>query len=298
MTQIRFAQFFSVDSPKAIKASKYGYLNGINYMSPARSGGVGNLCSHASPGCIALCLGLESGQAGIVTRDAQGNATGTNATRESRRRKAEYFMRERLAYMSEMLIHVARLARRTRAIARARHKRLALAVRPNGSTDIAYEGIRVFVSPEFAARLSAIAGLPVTPGLHTVFSAFPSIQFLDYTKNPRRFERPLPANYHLTFSLSETNESDARALLARGVNVAVCFAGSHPATYLGARVIDGDTHDLRHLDPRDGVIVGLTPKGTKARRDTSGFVVRDAAERNARETCRAATPQCHSADLA
>ena len=29
----------------------------------------------------------------------------------------------------------------------------------------------------------------------------------------------------------------------------------------------------RHLDPR-GVIVGLSPKGTKAKRDTSGFVVR------------------------
>lgn len=49
-----------------------------------------------------------------------------------------------------------------------------------------------------------------------------------------------------------------------------------PAEWNGMRVIDGDEHDLRHLDPR-GVIVGLTPKGRKAKRDTSGFVVRLAA---------------------
>lgn len=35
----------------------------------------------------------------------------------------------------------------------------------------------------------------------------------------------------------------------------------------------GTVRDLRHLDPR-GAIVGLTPKGRKAKRDTSGFVVR------------------------
>lgn len=290
--QIRFAQFFSVDSAKAIKANEHGYLNGINYMSPARSGGVGNLCSHASAGCIALCLGLESGQASMVARDAAGNATGTNSVRESRKRKAEFFMRERSDYMREMMWHIAR------NVAKARKLGLALAIRPNGSTDIAYEGIRFFVDPDFARELSTKSGLDVVAGLHTIFTAFPSVQFVDYTKNPLRFNRPLPPNYDLTFSLSETNESDARALLARGVNVAVCFAGERPVTFLGRNVIDGDKHDLRHLDPRGGVVVGLTPKGTKAKRDTSGFVVRDAAERNARETCRAATPQCAPQDYA
>ena len=29
-----FPRFFSVDSPKAVKAQKYGWLNAINYMSP------------------------------------------------------------------------------------------------------------------------------------------------------------------------------------------------------------------------------------------------------------------------
>jgi hypothetical protein len=194
--------------------------------------------------------------------------TGTNAVRQSRERKARYFMGQRQEYMREMLQHIARNVRI------ARDKGLTLAVRPNGSTDIAYEGIRVFVSDEFAAELSRLSGLDVTAGLHTIFSAFPSIQFLDYTKNPNRFKRVLPANYHLTFSRSETNESIALEMLANGVNVAIPFHGAMPQIWHGYRVIDGDEHDLRFLDPQGGFVIGLSPKGNKAKRDTSGFIFR------------------------
>jgi hypothetical protein len=82
--KLQFKRFFSVDSPKAIKAKKYRYLNAINYMAPHKSAGIGNLCSHASPGCINLCLGRESGQASMVS----ANTNWTNSTRDSRERKA------------------------------------------------------------------------------------------------------------------------------------------------------------------------------------------------------------------
>jgi hypothetical protein len=75
-------RFFSVDSPKAIKAQALGWLNAINYMAPAASGGAGNLCPHASPGCLALCLGWYSGQAGMISNAEL--ETGSNATRASR----------------------------------------------------------------------------------------------------------------------------------------------------------------------------------------------------------------------
>lgn len=263
--KVQFERFFSVDSPKAIKAAKWNYLNAINYMAPHRSAGVGNLCSHASERCIALCLGRESGQAAMVSR-----ATGTNAVRQSRERKARYFMGDRQAYMREMLLHVAR------AQGKARRKGMTLAVRPNGSTDIAYEGLHVEIDHMFAAELSRFSGLAVSAGVHNLFSAFPSVQFLDYTKNPLRLKRDLPSNYHLTFSRSETNEADALAALAAGRNVAVVFGNGLPATWRGYRVINGDEHDLRFLDPA-GVVVGLTPKGAKAKRDMGGFVVRGAA---------------------
>jgi hypothetical protein len=82
----------------------------------------------------------------------------------------------------------------------------------------------------------------------------------------------LPSNYSLTFSRSETNESQCLDVLARGGNVAVVFRSKTlPTHWNGFPVINGDENDLRFLDPK-GVVVGLTAKG-KAKSDTSGFVV-------------------------
>ena len=66
---------------------------------------------------------------------------------------------------------------------------------------------------------------------------------------------------------------EAIHVLANRKNVAVVFGDGLPDTFMGHRVIDGTEHDLRHLDPQP-VIVGLDPKGKKAKADTSGFVVR------------------------
>ena len=98
----------------------------------------------------------------------------------------------------------------------------------------------------------------------------PTVQFYDYTKIAKTFEKKLPKNYHLTFSRSETNEKDAIALLKQKHNVAMVFK-ELPKTYKGFKVINGDENDLRFLDKK-GVIVGLTAKG-KAKKDTSGFVI-------------------------
>ena len=242
----RFTKFFSTDSAKAIKADKYGYLNAINYMAPHDTAGVGNLCPNASDGCKSLCLGMYSGQAAMVS-DLEN---GTNAVRESRIAKSQFFMNERQAFMAEMADHVRAMIRK------ADRENKELAVRPNGSTDIAFE------------RIPTDNGQPLP-------IRFPKIQFVDYTKSVRRVLDPKrPANYHLTFSLSETNKAEAEQVLAAGFNVAVVFGDGQPSTFMGHRVIDGTEHDLRHLDPQP-VIVGLDPKGKKAKADTSGFVVRD-----------------------
>jgi hypothetical protein len=243
--QMQFKRFFSVDSPKAIKANEYGYLNAINYMAPARTAGFGDMCGNSTKGCEEICLGEHSGQAAMRLEGQD------NATTLSRKNKIAYFMTDRKAFMAEMVAHIGKLSDA------AKRESLILAVRPNGSTDIAWESIKD------------------ENGL-TIFDHFPTIQFLDYTKNHRRFKRKLPANYHLTFSRSETNEETCKALLVQGVNVAVIFAHGLPVirNLWGHPVIDGDKHDLRFLDPQ-GVVVGLTPKGNKAKRDMSGFVLRD-----------------------
>lgn len=242
----QFKRFFSVDSPKAIKASKYGYLNGINYMAPHTTGGVGNLCPNASEGCKSLCLGKYSGQASFV-KDLEN---GTNSVRESRIRKAQYLMNDRKAFLSEMTDHIKDLVKKS-----VKHD-LKLCVRPNGSTDLAFEKIK-------------------TDSGKSIVELFPNVQFVDYTKSMKRVLDPKrPSNYHLTFSLSETNKAEAEKVLKAGFNVAVVFGNGMPKTFMGHKVIDGLKHDLRHLDPSP-VIVGLEPKGKKALEDKTGFVVRD-----------------------
>ena len=241
----KFSKFFSTDSAKAIKADKYGWLNAINYMAPHDTAGVGNLCPNASEGCKALCLGMYSGQAAMVS-DLEN---GTNVVRESRIAKSQYFMNERHAFMGEMAHHIKAMIRK------ADRENKKLAVRPNGSSDIAFEYIKGYNG-------------------QTLPEQFPDIQFVDYTKNLRRMLNPnRPSNYHLTFSLSETNMHEAIHVLANRKNVAVVFGDGLPDTFMGHRGIDGTEHDLRHLDPQP-VIVGLDPKGKKAKADTSGFVVR------------------------
>jgi hypothetical protein len=106
-----------------------------------------------------------------------------------------------------------------------------------------------------------------------IFSAFPEVQFYDYTKVLGRKVNEI-SNYHLTFSAADGNDIDVTKAVAQGYNVAVVFGIKKtlpmPEDYVGMPVFNGDDSDLRFLDPK-GVVVGLYAKG-KAKKDTSGFV--------------------------
>lgn len=125
-----------------------------------------------------------------------------------------------------------------------------------------------------AVRLNVLSDLPWEDLAPAVFRH--DCRYYDYTAVRSRMDRFLrgdfPASYSLAFSRKETNEELCREVLARGGTVSVVFAGPKPTRFWGRRVIDGDAHDLRFLDP-PGVIVGLSAKG-RARRDQTGFVVR------------------------
>ncbi len=177
-----------------------------------------------------------------------------NNVRKSRIDKAIRFMTDRKAYMVDVVRSIEL------AQAKARRMRLRLCVRLNGSSDIAWEGIACIRNGKRYRNL---------------MQAFPKIQFVDYTKISARLERNLPANYNLTLSRTEKNDSDVVRIVSSGHGNAAVVFQTLPDTFLGIPVINGDEHDLRHLDPK-GVIVGLLPKGRKAKRDTSGFVVRAA----------------------
>jgi hypothetical protein len=55
-------------------------------------------------------------------------------------------------------------------------------------------------------------------------------------------------------------------------SVAMVFKDNIPTTYMGKNVYEGDSQDLRFLDPM-GSIIGLVAKGTKGKSDESGFVI-------------------------
>lgn len=255
-----FPRLFSTDSAKAAKASGFGYLNAIHYMAPYDFSGAANVCPHATPECIRDCLGWFSGQAAIVS-DLEN---GTNATRESRKLKVRLFMSDRADYMNRLVRDIVSLRRK------AAREGLKLCVRLNGSSDISWERISFVLSP---STLKAL-GLPADKRASAnIIGLFPDIQFVEYTKNYKRLGKA-PANLDLTLSYSARNADACVSALLAGHNVAIVFHGGLPATFGGFPVIDGDKHDLRHLDRKGGCIVGLSPKGSKAKRDkTGGFVV-------------------------
>ena len=88
-------------------------------------------------------------------------------------------------------------------------------------------------------------------------------------------------NYHLTFSRSESNRTEALRYLEMGGNVAIVFDKiPETLTYNGRtyRVVDGDRHDLRFLDDvegmkqeGEGLVIGLKykrPMKTEEKRKT------------------------------
>lgn len=131
-------------------------------------------------------------------------------------------------------------------IVKAKNKGMTPVVRLNGTSDIIWERTT------------------------DILQTFPTIQFYDYTKIAKRYLWDIPANYHLTFSVSESNDSDVKLVLSRGGNVAAVFRKELPTEFMGAPVINGDETDLRFLD-KPGCVIGLKAKG-RAKKDTSGFV--------------------------
>jgi hypothetical protein len=230
-------------NPKTKKGRARGYSSAILHLAPSNLSGR-DVCRYASAGCRAACLNT-AGHGGIVKRGET-----TNDVQRARIARTDWLFSDRAAFMSQLYSEIETHIRR------AVHNGLTPVVRLNGTSDLPWE------------RMTGPDGL-------TVFAAFPTIQFYDYTKASERvlsFVRgEMPSNYHLTFSRSESNALDVGRVLAAGGNVAAVFAKHVPEQWAGATVANGDLDDLRFLDAR-GVIVGLKAKG-RGKRDDSGFVI-------------------------
>jgi len=221
-------------STKTVKGEKLGYLTAILYLTPDD-----NLCPLARlAGCMEGCL-YSSGRGAF------------NSVQKARKAKTDFWYTNQRAFLLSLCADIWALYG---SAAKSNQK---LLVRPNGTSDIAWENY------------------PIIDG-KTIFELFPDVQFYDYTKHPsRNLQGKTPGNYDLTFSFSSitpkpisikglTNPNNSR--------VAVVFQKKEdiPQSFRSWSVIDGDDTDVRHIEPKN-VVVALYAKG-KAKKDTSGFV--------------------------
>ena len=225
---------------KTIKGDGSEYLTGIIYLAPFKivvDNKTFNSCAMAEmAGCVKPCLNTAGrGQMSCVQK--------------ARLRKAKLFYRDRDEFMKQLMVDLTKFQNY------CNKRGIQPVIRLNGTSDIRFELVKI--------------------DGYTIFELFPRIQFYDYTKIANRKVDHIN-NYHLTWSYSgkEKAYSDMmQTALDKGMNVAVVFRNKVVAKqWQGLPIVDGDSDDLRILDPKGGHIVSLYAKG-KAKKDTSGFVV-------------------------
>lgn len=217
------------------------YQSYILHLMPNNTfDGKHNLCPKATEGCKKACLFYSS--------------RGTfPAVKKARYEKTKLFIENKNVFMTLLAIEIEKA--RAKAIKQGKK----LVIRLNGTSDIAFENIKVMDGKN-------------------IFEMFPDVIFYDYTKVASRLNKKLPENYSLIFSYS--GESDyyenvneiTQNYMAAGGRVAVVFGNGLPETFLGYPVVDGTTDDLVFLKPQS-VVIGLKPVGLYGKKDNTGFVV-------------------------
>ena len=154
----------------------------------------------------------------------------------------------------------------------------SIAVRLNGTSDVAWENVDFNVSPEFATFCRVKYGHQLLVGRQNIFELFNSLvvncKFYDYTKIRRDWGLCAYLGYHLTFSFDGWDNSSnlklCREAIASGINIAAAFNIKRGQTLpsvlesgglvdFSLPIVDGDLTDYRPADPA-GVIVGLRYK--------------------------------------
>jgi hypothetical protein len=227
-------KLLSTANPKIQKGTKMGYLSFILHLAPSDLSGR-NTCPKATPGCIAACLNT-AGRGGMFKKGEN-----TNMIQKARIRKTKYFFDNREGFMQDLVNDI------TKAIKFAERKGLTPVFRLNGTSDLSWEKYKVASTGQ------------------NIFEYFSFVQFYDYTKVLGRKVKHL-ANYHLTFSKADGNDSDVAEALLQGMSVVAVY------DKIPAGVPSADETDLRFLDPK-GIMLGLKAKG-RAKKDYSGFVIR------------------------
>ena len=221
-------------------------------LAPHKSSWAGNVCPHASPGCIAACL------------DHQGLASVFASIQEARQRKTKIFYHNRSWFLDKLAQEIE-VARR-----RADAQGKTLAVRLNVFSDIPWERVsqglfRLFGDVEFYDYTKNPKRVGLLRPNYWVTLSRSELNDQDCLRALRRGNNVAVVFADMSGDFCG-NMSGLQKL---------------PKTWNGYPVIDGDISDLRYQDTRGrkhGRVVGLRLKThSKAERRNaikSGFPVR------------------------
>jgi len=249
--------WLTTSNPKTLTSLQHDYLTAVLHLAPAKFSGY-KVCKNYSQ-CQATCLFHQGRGKWQNVQDARIKKT---------RRLVEHPENSIQEIAAELSYLLARLNR---------PELPKLAVRLNCLSDIPWESV----------TFSCL-------GDKTIFDAYPQIQFYDYTKyriGEREAWDDMPLNYHLTYSFDgrESDIPNCLQVLERGHNVKMILTKPHykhwkslldktqasykgvpylPITskswgsltinnaFSGIPAIDGNSHDLRFLDPSGVVLMG------------------------------------------
>jgi len=236
------------------KTSKNKVLTGVLYLSPSYSSGLANLCTSASAGCRALCLGHEGR---FRMEDSICKKRGTSSARLKR---TQELLGNKTAFLDRLQGEINSMKKRAKKVA----------IRLNGTSDL---GFTETISNESNKKISFYD--------YTKHKT----KYLSFVTNK------LPANYHITFSgdettgnigqwfdeiLNYTDNTDKKASMALAFfpdDYERILKAGYIVTPQGKKipVIDGDKTDYRPSDPKI-CIVALKAKGRAKKSLVGGFV--------------------------
>ena len=198
------------------------------YLAPADMSGY-NVCPN-SQYCKQFCLnGSGQNKCDELSRGVEGSKIN-----QSRIKKTKMFYEDRATFMRLLIHELNRYQRRAKKLG------MEFSVRLNGTSDLSPLAFR---DPETGKN---------------ILELFPDVQFYDYTKVPTRIKlmQQYP-NYDLTLSYNGYNWEECEKFLNEGGKVAVVFFDEKlPKSFHGFPICDGNTYDMRYLDPASH-IVGL-----------------------------------------
>jgi hypothetical protein len=223
--------------------------------------GIKAACLHLNPS-YADWVCVSKGLCGDLCLDGAGTPAHADAKLKARTARTALLKSDLRLFMIGLVFAIAK--HQSDAIKAL----LECVFRLNATSDIPFEAkkyhfVLTYEECDLLNRLynvGAIAGAQ-----YSIFSLFPNVQFLDYTKVFARLTRKLPDNYYLLFSLDGPNNVTAAIKAHRlGFNISVPFLCNLPDTFtlsngiesITLPVFNGDDSDIRYLDPV-GHVVGL-----------------------------------------